>query len=336
VKFRPCILPPLIGEDVQVTAVRLPPRRSLREHALRFVDSKRRSAAPISPEMEDRIEWPRLIPFALMHLGCLGVFVTGASTTAVVTCVVLYALRMFSITAFYHRYLSHRSFQAPRWLVFLGAMGATAAAQRGPLWWAAHHRKHHRYSDREGDAHSPHGEGGFWWSHIGWFTTRRNFRTDEAQVRDLAAFPELRWLDRFDILVPIGLLVALGVAGALLAEYAPSLGTSASQMMVWGFCISTTAVFHATSAVNSLSHLIGRRTFPTRDHSRNSLWIALLTFGEGWHNNHHWCPGSVRQGFRWWQVDLSFYVLWVLSLLRITKLGGLPERARRNPGSERS
>ncbi|MEI6129474.1 MAG: acyl-CoA desaturase [Planctomycetota bacterium] len=312
---------------------RLQPRLALRERALRFFDSTRRSRLPTSPEQEDRIEWLRVLPFLLMHLGCFMVCFTGYSTTALVTCAGLYALRMFSITAFYHRYLSHRAFEAPRWLVFLGALGATAAAQRGPLWWAAHHRTHHRCADQAGDAHSPHGKGGFFWSHAGWFMTRRNFRTDLSQVGDLAMCPELRWLDRFDIVLPISLLVLLGIAGALLQQYAPGLGTSAAQMMVWGFCISTTAVFHATSSVNSLSHLVGRRAYPTRDHSRNSMLIALLTFGEGWHNNHHWCPGSVRQGFRWWQIDLSFYVLWLLSIVGITRLRRLPARARQHKTS---
>jgi stearoyl-CoA desaturase (delta-9 desaturase) len=310
----------------------LSPRR-IGGAVLTFVDSERRSRQRRATDLEDRVEWLRLMPFALMHLGCLGLLWVGWSPVAVWTCVWLYLLRMFGITAFYHRYLSHRTFAAPRWLVFLGSLLAATGAQRGPLWWAAHHRRHHRHADRQGDAHSPVVDN-FWWSHVGWFTTRRNFRTDHAQVPDLAALPELRWLDRLDILAPLALLTGLGVAGQLLAIHAPELGTSAAQMMVWGFCISTTLLFHVVSSVNSLAHLIGRRPYPTRDHSANSFWLALLTLGEGWHNNHHWCPGAVRQGFRWWEVDLSFYALWTMERLRLVRLRPLPARVRSAPARE--
>lgn len=276
------------------------------------------------------MEWSRLWPFAAMHAGCLLAFVSGVSATAVAVAIGLYAVRMFAITAVFHRYLSHRAFAAPRWLVFVGAFVATAAAQRGPLWWAAHHRRHHRHADGAGDSHSPLGRG-FLWAHIGWFTTRRNFRTDLAQVPDLAAFPELRWLDRYDAVPPLLLLLALYGVGGLLAVQAPQLGTDGLQLVVFGFCLSTTALFHVTSMVNSVAHLAGKRDYATADHSRNVPWLALLTFGEGWHNNHHHCPGAVRQGFRWWQIDLSFYLLWLLERVRLVQLRPLPLRVRRRP-----
>ncbi len=295
-----------------------------------LVDNDKRARIPVPADRLDAIEWPRLLPFALLHLGCLGAIWTGVSWFAALVCVLLYGLRMFAITAFYHRYFSHRSFEAPRWLVFLGAFTAAAAAQRGPLWWAAHHRKHHRFSDHDGDAHSPlHGR--FWWSHVGWFTTRRNFLTDLREVPDFAQRPELRWLDRFDIVAPLSLIAVLYGLGEALAAYAPGLQTSGAQLVVFGFFVSTVLVFHVTSMVNSVCHLWGSRPYATKDQSRNLPWMALLTFGEGWHNNHHFCPGSVRQGFRWWQFDLSFYILWLMERVRLVRLRPLPARARVRP-----
>jgi stearoyl-CoA desaturase (delta-9 desaturase) len=290
-----------------------------------LIDNDRRVRLPIAPADEDRVEWGRLLPFFVLHLGCFGAIWTGVSDFAVLVCVLLYAVRMFAITAVYHRYLSHRTYEAPRWLVFLGAWTAASAAQRGPLWWAAHHRNHHRYSDEAGDAHSPLG-GRFWWSHVGWFTTRRNFHTDLQQVPDFAPHAELRWLDRFDIAAPLSLIVLLYVLGEVLAVHAPGLQTSGWQLVVFGFCISTTLVFHVTSMVNSVCHLFGKRPFETGDQSRNLPWLAVLTFGEGWHNNHHFCPGSVRQGFRWWQIDLSFYILWAMARAGLIQLRPIPER----------
>ena len=280
-------------------------------------------AAPV----DRRVEWVRVLPFLLMHVACGLVIVVGWSPVAVGVAVGLYVVRMFGVTAFYHRYFSHRTFRAGRVVQFLGACLGASATQRGPLWWAAHHRHHHRRSDTALDAHSPHAHG-FWWSHVGWFMNRSNFATDLQQVRDFAKFPELVWLDKYDVAVPAVLLAALAGLGAWLQHSAPELGTSAGQMVVWGFCISTVVLFHVTSSVNSLCHLLGRRVWPTRDQSRNSAVLAVLTLGEGWHNNHHWCPGTVRQGFRWWEVDVTYYVLRGLSVLGlVSQLRGLPPRA---------
>ncbi|MBL8722740.1 MAG: acyl-CoA desaturase [Planctomycetes bacterium] len=297
------------------------------------------AAPPASPDasrdlagkvagVDRRVEWRRIAPFVLLHLACALVLVVGWSPVAVGTAVLLYAVRMFGITAFYHRYFSHRAFRAGRVVQFLGAVLGAAATQRGPLWWAAHHRRHHRFADTEQDAHSPHAHG-FWWAHMGWFTNRSNFATDLQQVPDLAQFPELVWLDRHDRVVPLLLLAVLAGVGAALAAFAPELGTDAAQMVVWGYVVSTVVLFHATCSINSLGHVFGRRPYATRDQSRNSALLALLTFGEGWHNNHHFCPGSVRQGFHWWQVDVTWYVLWCLGRLGLVSgLRPLPARVR--------
>ena len=260
----------------------------------------------------DRVDWLRALPFLGMHAGCLAVVWVGVSRTALGVALALYAIRMFAITAFYHRYFSHRTFRTSRPVQFLFALIAASSVQRGPLWWAAHHRNHHRHADTAGDPHSP-TRRGFLWSHVGWFLTPRNFSTDLARVPDFARYPELRWLDRYDIAVPATLAVALFAFGAILERTSPALGTNGAQMLVWGFAISTVALFHATFTINSLAHRFGSRRYATRDDSRNNALLALVTFGEGWHNNHHFFPGTARQGFHWWQIDLTWYLLNLLA-----------------------
>lgn len=285
-------------------------------HTLRlWFDS---SAAP-PPDQADaeRIDWMRVVPFLLLHLGCAAVIWVGVSPVALLVAGLLYALRMFAITGFYHRYFSHRSFRTSRGLQFVFALIGAASVQRGPLWWAAHHRHHHRHADQPQDPHSP--RHGFWRSHMGWFMTRGAFATDLSRVQDLARYPELRWLDRFDVAVPAAMAVGLYALGALLEHFWPALGTSGGQLLVWGFFISTVVLFHATVTINSLSHRFGSRRFQTNDDSRNNFLLALLTFGEGWHNNHHFYSSSARQGFRWWEIDLTWYGLRLLALFGLVR-----------------
>ena len=258
----------------------------------------------------------RVVPFIALHLACLLAFYTGTSTFAIAFAAAFFAVRMFAITGFYHRYFSHKTFRTGRgWQFFFALLGASAA-QRGPLWWAAHHRHHHQHSDREDDLHSPH-QGGFWWSHVGWFTCDAGFRTDERRVKDWLRYPELRFINRFDALVPASCAILIYLLGEALATWAPGLGTNGLQLLVWGFFISTVVLFHATVSINSLAHVWGSRRFDTPDDSRNNAWLALITFGEGWHNNHHRWPQSARQGFRWYEIDLTYYGLWLMSKLGI-------------------
>ncbi|MER3546291.1 MAG: acyl-CoA desaturase [Rhodanobacteraceae bacterium] len=275
-------------------------------HIRSWIDAS--AGAEAQADKADRIDWIRAVPFIAMHLACLGVIWVGVSKIALAVAGVLYAVRMFALTAFYHRYFAHKAFRTSRAVQLVFALIGAACAQRGPLWWAAHHRNHHRHADTALDPHSP-GVYGFLWSHLGWFLTPRAFSTDMSRVTDLAKYPELRWLNRYDTLVPVLLGVALYGLGALLHRVAPGLHTNGSQMLVWGFFVSTVALFHATVTINSLAHRFGSRRFDTGDDSRNNLWLALLTFGEGWHNNHHFSPGTARQGFRWWEIDLTWYVL---------------------------
>ena len=280
------------------------------------------------PPENKKIDLLRILPFILLHLSCFTVILVGYSTTALMTAVILYFLRMFAITAFYHRYFSHRTFKTSRVCQFIFAILGASAAQRGPIWWASHHRHHHRYTDQVIDQHSPK-QHGFWWSHMGWFLTRRNFRTQHATTHDLMRFPELVFLDRFDILVPSLLATLLFVTGYLLAMYFPALGTNGLQLLVWGFCISTIVTMHGTFMINSLAHHFGSRRYATNDESRNNFFLALLTLGEGWHNNHHHFPSSAKQGFYWWEIDITYYLLQLLEKFGIIwDLRVIPDKFR--------
>lgn len=246
------------------------------------------------------------LPLLVVHVGCLGALGCGFSASAGVVMAATYAARVFALTAGFHRYFSHKSYRTSRFLQFVLAVVGTSAAQLGPLWWAAHHRWHHRYADTGADIHSP-TRHGFWWAHIGWLLCRGHAATRMDLVRDFARYPELRFLNRHPYLPPLALAVGLFAAGEWAARARPAWGATGLQWLVWGFFVSTVLVYHATFCINSLMHLWGTRRFATSDTSRNNLVLALLTMGEGWHNNHHRYPICARQGFRWWEIDLSYY-----------------------------
>ncbi len=284
---------------------------------MKFIDSDHlpegEEALRARPE---RMEFGRLVPFLILHIGCLGVIWAGWSWAAVITAIALYFIRMFAITGIYHRYFCHRAYKTSRPVQFLFAILGLTATQRGPLWWASVHRHHHAHSDEEVDCHSPITKG-FLWSHVGWLTSSRNFPTNYRMVRDFEKYPELHFLNRFDLIGPFLLIGVLYAFGSILEAFAPGLGTSGWQMIVWGFFISTVALFHGTCSINSVAHLLGSKRFKTGDESRNSLLLALVTLGEGWHNNHHHYQSSARQGFYWWEIDISYYILKSLSALGI-------------------
>lgn len=263
-----------------------------------------------------RVRLIDVLPILSIHALCLGVIWTGWSWPAVIVAVALYWVRMFVITAFYHRYFSHRTFKTNRLVQFLFALIGTSAAQRGPLWWAAHHREHHRHSDEEPDPHSPWWRGVLW-SHTVWFLTEKGQAVNWSAIPDWRKYPELVWLERFHVVGPALLTAALAGLGWALGAWMPDLHTGPMQMVVWGFGISTTVLYHATFTINSLSHTMGSQRFPTGDDSRNNWFLALITLGEGWHNNHHFHPGTVRQGFYWWEFDPAYWILRVLSVFRI-------------------
>jgi stearoyl-CoA desaturase (Delta-9 desaturase) len=295
----------------------------------------------VPAEQNNRIDWTRSVPYLAMHLACLGVFFVGWSWLAVSIAAFLYALRVFTLTGFYHRYFSHRSFKTWRIVQFVFAVIGCSSVQRGPLWWAAHHRHHHVHSDDPEDLHSPKQQG-ILWAHMGWFLTPKASKTNYKVIPDFAKYPELRFLDRFDLIVPIALAVLLFCFGAFIAWGMPASDVAefgwnpfverpvtGTQLLVWGFFVSTIAVYHVTYLVNSATHIIGTRRYETKDDSKNSMIVALLTFGEGWHNNHHYYPNSTRQGFYWWEIDLTFYILSFMSMLGLVwDLKAVPERIR--------
>jgi len=246
-----------------------------------------------------------IVGFALVHVLALGVFAVGFSWTGVLLCVGSYYLRMFAITAGFHRYFAHRTYRLSRLPQFLLAFLGQTAAQKGVLWWAAHHRHHHKYSDLPQDLHSP-VQDGFYWSHIGWILSGQFEETRLDLIPDFAKFPELRWLDRNQY------------APVLLYAFA-SWAVFGWTGLFWGFFLSTVFLWHGTFSINSVMHVFGRRVFPTRDQSRNSMIFAFVTMGEGWHNNHHYYPSSAAQGFVWWQVDATYYLLWLLERGRLVK-----------------
>lgn len=273
---------------------------------------------------QERINWLGSVPFFTFHGLAVAALFVGVDGPSLILCATLYFVRMFFITAGYHRYFSHRSFKTGRTMQFILALGGTTAVQRGPLWWAAHHRKHHRYADTERDIHAP--LKGFWWSHVGWILCDKYNGVDYDSIRDFAKYPELRFLDRHYLIGP-GLLAVMcllvgGFRGVLV-----------------GFFLSTVLLWHATFAVNSIAHIFGRRRYATKDNSRNSWLVALVTHGEGWHNNHHHYPGSARQGFFWWEIDVSYYLLRTLAAFGLVRdvrtpakrvlVAGSPDAARK-------
>lgn len=253
----------------------------------------------------DDIVYPDAIPFVLVHLACLGAIWTGVRAIDLAVCAALYLLRMWAVTAGYHRYFSHRSYRTGRVFQFVLALLCQSSAQKGVLWWAAKHRHHHAHSDQPDDVHSPK-QHGFWFAHVGWIFARERGRADYGYVPDFAKFPELVWLnERRRQNLP-----ALGLAALCLAF-------GGWSCLVVGFFWSTVLLFHGTFAINSLAHVAGSRRYPTGDDSRNNFWLALITLGEGWHNNHHYFQVSTRQGFRWWEIDVTYYVLRALSVVGV-------------------
>ncbi|HEX7047487.1 MAG TPA: acyl-CoA desaturase [Gammaproteobacteria bacterium] len=281
-------------------------------------------AAGLSAADDRRLRALRWSVYIGLHLLCLAALWTGVSTTAIVSAFVLYVVRMFFVTAFYHRYFSHKAFKASRVFQFLMAVAGCTAGQRGPLWWAGHHRQHHAHADDPDDPHSPKHKG-MLAAHMGWFLETENCATRWKYLRDLERFPELVWINRYDFLPFLALGALVYGVGAWLAVVAPELGTDGPQMLVVGFLWSTIALYHGTYTINSLAHRFGKRRFATKDDSRNNAWLALITLGEGWHNNHHFYPGSARQGFRWWEFDPTYAGLWMLARLGlVTELRPVP------------
>ena len=252
-----------------------------------------------------RIHVTRSLPFFAFHVLALGVFFFPFRWELLALCVGSYYLRMFAITAGFHRYFSHRTYKTSRAFQFFMAFLGQTSVQKGALWWAAHHRHHHKSSDQADDIHSPL-QDGFWWSHVGWILSSRYDDTQWDQISDLRKFPELVWLNRY----PHIAVAVYAVAIYALAGWAG---------VFWGFFLSTVLLWHGTFTINSLSHVFGRRRYVTTDTSKNNFWLSLITMGEGWHNNHHCYQAAAKQGFFWWEIDMSYYVLKAMSFVGIAR-----------------
>jgi stearoyl-CoA desaturase (delta-9 desaturase) len=285
------------------------------------------------------MRWLALTPFFAVHLMCFATLYVGISTAAVLTAAACYVVRMLFITGFYHRYFSHRAYRTSRAFQFLMALAGCTAGQRGPIWWSGQHRIHHAHSDQAGDPHSPRRHG-FWTSHVLWFLTRDGAATPWPVVKDWARYPELRWLERYNWLPPTLLACALYQLGEVAARLRPEWRTDGPQLLVWGFFVSTTLLYHATYTINSLAHRFGRQRYSTGDDSRNNGLLAIVTLGEGWHNNHHYFPAAARQGFFWWEIDPTYYFLVALSMTGLIRdlravPGHILDASSRQAGSAR-
>ena len=258
---------------------------------------------PSSPADKADIIHPRVLPFITVHLVCLAILWVDVQPIDWIICGALYVIRMFGITAGFHRYFSHRSFKTSRVFQFFLAFLGQSSAQRGVLWWAATHRHHHKHSDTEQDVHSP-VQHGFWYSHVLWVFSKQGRTPDYSLIKDFQKYPELVWLEKWERLPPF----LLGFFVWLVAGWSG---------LIVGFFLSTVFLFHGTFTINSLSHVFGKQSYVTGDSSRNNLFLAIITLGEGWHNNHHHFPSATPQGFRWWQIDVTYYILKVLSIFRI-------------------
>lgn len=278
--------------------------------------SRPSQASPAAATDRDEVRWLSTVPFWMVHvIAIVGVIALGWSWSGFALAVALYYLRMFGITAGYHRYFAHRSFKAGRGMQFVLGLLGTLSVQKGVLWWAAHHRSHHKYSDMPEDVHSP-VQRGFWWSHAHWILVKKYEPTDWDGIRDMAKYPEIRFLQHYFLPIQIAFAFSLYFIGGMHA-------------LLWGFFVSTTLLWHGTFAINSFAHIIGSRRYNTTDDSRNNLILALLTMGEGWHNNHHYYQRSAAQGFYWWEIDLSYYILKMLSWVGLVHdLQKIPKHVR--------
>lgn len=270
-------------------------------------------------EQRGKVEFKKEIGFLLVHLAPVLVFWTGATWFDWVLCISLYFIRMFFVTGVYHRYFSHSTYKTSRFFQFILAFSAQTSLQKGVLHWAANHRTHHRHSDTLKDPHSKKIYG-FWYSHIGWIIGPDYKETKLNLIKDFAKYPELIWLNKYHLIPPLTLLIAVFFLGGYINASSAGVEISLITIMshglsslVVGFFLSTVLLFHGTFSINSLMHMIGRKRYESNDESKNNLILALITLGEGWHNNHHYYQSTVRQGFYWWEIDITYYILRLLS-----------------------
>ena len=263
----------------------------------------------------------------IMHLACLGVFLVGFSWPALLVAIAMYVIRGMGVTTGYHRLLAHRSYKTNRFIQFVVATAGGLAMQGGPLWWVAHHRAHHRDTDKEGDIHSPVTKG-MWQSHMGWMMSNEAFHEQGSNSRDLFKYPELKFLQRHYVWILVLQMLGLYALGSLLSLWYPETSINGLQCLVWGFFVSTVFLWHVTFSVNSVCHRWGSQDYDSNDASTNNWIIGILGFGEGWHNNHHFYPSSARHGLKWWQVDVTWILIRGLCLVGLASEPKIPKEFR--------
>jgi stearoyl-CoA desaturase (delta-9 desaturase) len=270
----------------------------------------------LSPEVRRKPILVQELTFAAVHLLPLGALFTGATRFDWMVCIFLYFFRMFWVTGGYHRYFAHKSYKTSRWFQFVIAFMSQTTAQKGALWWAAHHRHHHRHSDTPADPHSMKIYG-FWYSHVGWIVGPDFKETDYKVIGDYAKYPELVWLNKYYLIPPVMLAVAVTALGGIVngGSITTMFTAAGFSTLFVGFFLSTVILYHATFSINSIMHKVGNQRYESNDESRNSIWLALVTMGEGWHNNHHYYEVAARQGFFWWEIDITYYLLRGLAAL---------------------
>ena len=282
------------------------------------------------PEIRRKPILKQEIAFTIVHLIPLAAIFTGVTLFDWIVCVFLYVFRMFWVTGGYHRYFAHKSYKTSRFFQFIIAFMAQTSAQKGALWWAAHHRHHHRHSDTPADPHSMKIYG-FWYSHVGWIVGPDFKETDFKTIGDYAKYPELVWLNKHYLVPPVSLAILITALGGIVngGSITTMFTTAGLSTLFIGFFLSTVILYHGTFSINPIMHYFGKPRYKTGDESKNSLWLALITLGEGWHNNHHYYEVASRQGFFWWEVDITWYFLKVLSWLGlIWEMKGVPNHIK--------
>lgn len=284
----------------------------------------------MSKELEKRkgLSPKSIAEFVALHLLPLALIWTGATAFDWTLCISLYFIRMFFITGVYHRYFSHKTYKTSRLFQFILAWGAQTSMQKGALWWASHHRVHHRTSDTPEDPHSMKLYG-FWYSHLGWILSYDYKETHYNLIQDFAKFKELRWLNKNHLIPPLTLAIGLYTWGCF---YNSPVGFDASaglSTLLCSFFLSTVVLYHGTFSINSIMHKFGKARYESGDESKNHLLLALITLGEGWHNNHHYYQASTRQGFFWWEIDITFYIITIFSWLGLVwDIKGVPDEVK--------
>ena len=295
------------------------------------IEAARRLAAEVAQKVKQdlrmgrahhdgRINWITAVVMGLFHVGAIAALFCFSWIHLAIFCITYFFAINVGIGMCYHRLLTHRGYKTPKWLEYFITACGTMALEGGPIFWVATHRVHHQNSDHDGDPHTP--NDGAWWAHAGWIMTGRALHSETALLGRYA--PDLTrdrvhvWLSKYHYLplVVSGLLqIALGAALAP----AGSRLLGGLTMVLWGTFLRVTVGLHATWLVNSATHMFGTRRFETKDDSRNSWWVALLTGGEGWHNNHHAHPVSARHGLAWYELDVNYYGIWVLEKIGLAK-----------------